>query len=100
MIVVRFKVRCRPEKTEQARATFQEVIEASRPLTGVLSFDIGQDLSDPNAFVAVEVFEDRAALDQQETLPVVQKTIGLLEELMAEAPEATIYNVSSAEPWG
>ena len=100
MIVVRFKVRFRPEKTEQAMAAFREVIAASRPVDGVVSFDIGRDLSDPDSFIAVEVFTDRAALDRQESLPVVKKTIDLLEELVASAPEATVFEISSSQPWG
>ena len=100
MIVVRFKVRFRPEKTEQAMAAFRDVIAASRPVDGVVSFDIGRDLSDPDSFIAVEVFTDRAALDRQESLPVVKKTIDLLEELVASAPEATVFEISSSQPWG
>ena len=100
MIVVRFKVQCQPEKTGQAMAAFQEVIAPSRAVEGVVSFDIGRDVADPNSFVAVEVFEDRAALERQESLPVVVKTIGLLEELVAAEPEATVFHVSSSEPWG
>ena len=100
MIVVRFKVRCQTDKADRLIAAFGEVIAASRRLEGVVSFDIGRDLADPDAFVAVEVFEDRAALDRQESLPEVTRTIGLLEEVLAEAPEATIFHVSSSEPWG
>lgn len=100
MIVVRFKVQCQPGKTEPLIAAFKEVIAASRPLKGVINFDIGRDLTDPNSFVATEVFEDRAALDSQEALAEVQKTIGLLGEIAAGAPEATIFHVSSSEPWG
>lgn len=100
MIVVRFKVQCQPEKTEQALAAFQSVVAASRDVDGVVSFDIGRDVADPDSFVAVEVFADRAALDRQESLPVVQETIGLLGDLVAAAPEATIYHVASSEPWG
>lgn len=100
MIVVRFRVQCLPDKAEQALAAFREVVSASRGLDGVVSFDIGRDVADPNSFIATEVFEDRAALDRQEALPEVQKTIGLLEELVASEPEATIFHVSSSEPWG
>lgn len=100
MLVVRFKVRCQPEKTEQAITAFRDVITASRTVEGVVSFDIGRDLSDPDSFIAVEVFEDRTALERQESLPVVKQTIGLLEELVAAAPEATVFDVSSSEPWG
>ena len=100
MIVVRFKVQCQPEKTAQVMAAFEEVIAPSRAVAGVISFDIARDLADPDSFIAVEVFEDRAALERQESLPVVQQTIGLLEELVAAAPEATIFHVSSSEPHG
>ena len=100
MIVVRFKVKCRPEKTEQAKAAFEAVVGPSRAVEGVLSVDIGQDITDADAIIATEVFEDREALERQESLPVVQKTIGLLEDLLAAEPEATMFHVSSAEPWG
>jgi quinol monooxygenase YgiN len=100
MIVVRFKVRCLPEKAAEAMASFRDVIAPSRATQGVVSFDLGQDLADPNSFFAIEVFEDRAALERQEALEQVQKTIGLLGELVAEDPEATIFHISSSEPWG
>ena len=97
---MRFKVQCKPEKTQQALATFREVIAPSRVADGVVSFDIARDLADPNSIIAVEVFEDRAAVERQESLPAVQKTIGLLEEFVASPPEATLFHVSSSEPWG
>ena len=100
MIVVRFKVQCKPEKTEQVMAAFTEVVAPSRALEGVVSFDIGRDIIDPDSFIATEVFTDRAALDRQESLSVVQRTISLLEECLAAEPEATIFHVSSSEPWG
>lgn len=100
MIAVRFKVQCHPEKAEQAMETFRSVVPPSRLVNGVISFDIGRDVTDPNAFVAVEVFEDRAALDRQEALDEVQRALGLLGDLVSAPPEATIYHVSSSEPWG
>jgi len=100
MIVVRFRVKCRPGKAEKAVAAFREVVAASRPLEGVVNFDIGHDVTDADMFIAIEVFTDQAALDRQEALPVVKKTIALLGELAAGAPEATIFNVSSSKPWG
>lgn len=100
MIVLRFKVQCQPGKTEEAMAAFEECIAPSRAVAGVVSFDIARDLADPDSIIAVEVFEDRAALDRQESLPVVQKTIGLLGGFLAAPPEATIFNVSSSEPHG
>jgi quinol monooxygenase YgiN len=100
MIVVRFKMRCQPGKTEQVMALLKEVITPSRALDGVISFDIARDLADPDAFIATEVFEDRAALDRQESLPEVAKVMAIFPESLAAEPEATIFHVSSSEPYG
>jgi quinol monooxygenase YgiN len=100
MIVVRFMVQCRPEKTEQVKAAFEHVIAPSRAVEGVISFDIARDLADPDSFIATELFEDRAALERQESLPEVAKTLAVLEESLAAEPEATIFHVSSSEPHG
>ena len=100
MIVVRFKVQCQPEKTEQVKAAFQQAIAPSRAVEGVISFDIAHDLADPNSFIATEVFEDRAALDRQESLPQVGEVLAVLGESLASEPEATIFHVSSSEPHG
>lgn len=100
MIVVRFKVKCQPGKSEQAMASFREVVTESRPLQGVVSFDIGWDIVDSDAFIATEVFADREALARQESLPSVKKAIALLGEIVVAAPEATIFHVASSEPHG
>jgi quinol monooxygenase YgiN len=100
MIVVRFKVQCRPDETDQVMAVLAKVIPPSRALEGVVSFDIGRDLADPNSFVATEVFEDRAALDRQESLPEVGAALAVLGESLVAEPEATIFHVSSSEPHG
>jgi len=100
MMVVRFKVRCQPEKTEQVKAALEAVIAPSRALDGVVSFDVARDLADPNSFIATEVFEDRAALDRQEAQAEVANALAVLEESLAAEPEATIFHVSSSEPHG
>jgi quinol monooxygenase YgiN len=96
MIVVRFKVQCRPDKTAEALAAFEAVVAPSRAVDGVISFDIGRDVVDPNAIIAVEVFEDEDARTRQESLPEVGAVMALLPEALAGAPEATVFNVSSS----
>ena len=98
MIVVRFKVQCQPGKTEHALAVFEAVMAPSRALDGVVSFDIGRDIANPDSIIAVEVFQDRAALDRQESLPEVAKVMGALPQIIAAPPEATLFHVSSSEP--
>lgn len=100
MIVIRFIVRCRPGRAEEVMAALKVVVAPSRALDGVISFDIGRDVTDPDSFIATEVFEDRAALDRQESLPEVAVALGVFEQSLAAEPEATIFHVSSSEPWG
>jgi quinol monooxygenase YgiN len=44
------------------------------------------------------VFEDQAARDRQEALPEVAKVMSEMPQILAAAPEATVYHVSSSEP--
>jgi quinol monooxygenase YgiN len=97
MIVVRFKVRCQPGKTEHALGVMQDVIEPSRALDGVISFDVARDVADPDTIIAVEVFTDRAALERQEALPQVARVMAVLPELVAAPPEATLYEAHTSE---
>lgn len=99
MIVVRFVVRAQPGKAEEVLAALRDVVSPSRTLAGVISFDIGRDLTDPDVFIATEVFEDLAAVQRQESLPEVARALNVFEESLASEPEATIFQVSSSEPW-
>lgn len=97
MLVLRFKVQCQPEKTEEVMAALREVVAPARATEGVLSFDIARDLTDPNSFIATEVFEDEAARDRQESLREVGNVMALLPTSVAAPPEATVYQVSASE---
>ncbi|HEX7299831.1 MAG TPA: putative quinol monooxygenase [Solirubrobacteraceae bacterium] len=97
MIVVRFKVQCRSDKADELMAALREVIAPSREVEGVVSFDIGRDLSDPDAFIATEVFEDEAALERQEAQSQVARVMELLPECVAAPPEATLFEVSESK---
>lgn len=97
MIVLRFAARCRPERIGEALAAFEAVVAPSREVEGVISFDIARDLTDPNAIIAIEVFEDLAAVDRQESLPEVARVMSLLPDALAAPPEATVFHVSSSE---
>jgi quinol monooxygenase YgiN len=50
MIVVRFKMQSRADKVDQLRSLLADVAVASQSVEGVVSFDIGQDLTDSNSF--------------------------------------------------
>lgn len=98
MIIVRFKVWCQPDRTGDVAAAMQGVVEAARSLPGVVHFDIGRDLTDPEALIATEVFEDRDAMQREEALPEVAKVIELMQGgALAGPPEWTVFEVASSE---
>jgi quinol monooxygenase YgiN len=97
VIVVRFKIKCRPEKTGEVAAAMRDIVGAARGLPGVIHFDIARDLTDENALIATEVFEDRDAMAREEKLPEVARVIELMGDALAGPPEWTRYEVASAE---
>ncbi len=96
MIVIRFKVQCQPDRIEEALTAFAAVVPPSRAVEGVISFDIARDLVDPASILAVEVFEDDAARERQESLPEVATVMSLLPDIVSAPPEATIFEVASS----
>jgi quinol monooxygenase YgiN len=96
MLVVHFKVQCQPERTAALREALAAVIAPARATDGVISFDIAEDLTDPNVLVATEVFADRAARERQESLPEVAAVMALLPDSIAAPPQVDEYSV--AEP--
>lgn len=98
MIIVRFRVQCHPEKAEAMADAMAAVARAARSLDGVVHFDIGRDLTDGNALIAAEVFEDRAAMEREEKLPEVAGVVELMQAgALTAPPEWTIYEVASFE---
>lgn len=98
MVVVRFKVRCQAEKTEEMAAAMSAVAAAARNLSGVVHFDVARDLLDQDALIATEVFEDRAAMEREEQLAEVAEVVELMQKgALTGTPEWTIYEVASAE---
>ena len=79
MIIGRFKVQCRPERADEMAATIAAVEAPSRDLPGVVHFDVARSLTDPNTFFAIEVFEDRAALERQNAQSEVAQVVNLVQ---------------------
>jgi quinol monooxygenase YgiN len=98
MLVVRFKVRCQPGRTGEVAAAMEAVAMASRELPGVVHFDVARDLTDADALIATEVFDDREAMERQEAQPEVARVVELLQSGAAsDGPEWTIYEIASSE---
>jgi quinol monooxygenase YgiN len=97
MIVARFKVRCRPDRTAEVAAAIAAVEGPSRELSGVIHFDVARSLTDPNTLIAVEVFENRDALERQEAQTEVAAVMGLIESgALTGDPEWTVWEVPAS----
>jgi quinol monooxygenase YgiN len=99
MVLVRFAFRCHPGRAEDAVAALLPVVAASRALPGVISIDFGRDITDPDAFIATEHYEDRAALDRQEALPETIAALAALKDGIIAESDALLHHVSTSERW-
>jgi quinol monooxygenase YgiN len=97
MLIVRFAFRCHPGRADDAVAALIPVVAASRALPGVISIDIARDITDPDAFIATELYDDRAALDRQEALPETVAALAALKNGIVAESDALIHHVTRSE---
>ena len=94
MIILRFKIRSKPDKRDDLIAALTEIITPARATEGVINFDIARVLLDPDAFIATAIYQDGAALERQESLPQVARVMAMLPESLVAPPERTIFDAS------
>jgi quinol monooxygenase YgiN len=99
MIIFRVSGKVYPHMTEEARRRFTDLSVASRNVPGVISFDVAQDVTDPEVFVSIEIYEDQVAVDRQGDLAELRALMAALDDMLADGPHGTIFHVSAAEPW-
>jgi quinol monooxygenase YgiN len=94
MVILRFKMHSKPEKSDDLMAVLAEIIPAARATEGVINFDIARTLDDPDSFIATVVYDDGAALERQESAPEVHRAMAIFPESLAAPPERTIFDAS------
>jgi len=94
MVILRFKIRSKPDKSNELMAALAEIISPARATEGVMSFDIARTLLDPDSFIATAIYENGAALERQESLPQVARVMAMLPESLVAPPERTIFDAS------
>ena len=57
-------VTVKPEYTETLAAQFKALVKASRAEAGNISYDLHQEIGNPNRFVFVENWKSQAAIDE------------------------------------
>ena len=94
MVILRFKIRSKPDKSDELMSALAEIIAPARATSGVINFDIARDLLDTDSFIATAVYDDGAALGLQESLPEVGRVMAMLPESLVAPPERTIFDAS------
>ena len=94
MVILRFKIRSKPDKSDELMSALAEIITPARATNGVINFDIARDLLDHDSFIATAVYDNGAALEQQESLPEVDRVMAMLPESLVAPPERTIFDAS------
>ena len=94
MVILRQKMRSKPDKCDEAIAALAGIIPTARATEGVTSFDIARTLDDPDSFIATAVYDDAAALERQESAAEVHTAMAIFPDLLAAPPERTIYDAS------
>jgi quinol monooxygenase YgiN len=94
MLILRFKIHSKPEKSDELMAALAEIIPGARATKGVITLDIARVLDDPDAFIATAIYEDGAALERQESRPEVHRVMAMLPESLTAPPERTIFDAS------
>ena len=94
MVILRFKIRSKPDKSDELMSALAEIITPARATNGVINFDIARDLLDHDSFIATAIYDDGAALEQQELLPEVDRVMALLPESLVAPPDRTIFDAS------
>ncbi len=92
MVILRFKIHSKPDKSDELMAALAEIITPARATDGVVELDIARVLGEPDSFIATAIYEDGAALERQESLPEVHRVMAMLPESLTAPPERTIFD--------
>ena len=94
MVILRFKIQSKPDKSDELMAALAEIVAPARATEGVVEFDIARALREPDSFIATAIYEDGAALERQESLPEVHRVMAMLPESLVGPAERTIFDAA------
>jgi quinol monooxygenase YgiN len=94
MVILRFKIHSKPDKSDELMAALAEIIRPARATEGVIDFDIARVIREPDFFIATAIYDDGAALERQESLPEVHRVMAMLPDSLVAPPERTIFDAA------
>jgi quinol monooxygenase YgiN len=81
----------KPERREEIVSALAKAAATSRGDAGCLSYAFAQDVEDPDRFVSVETWQDKASLDAHFTQPHLAELFGALGAALAGPADIKTY---------
>ena len=94
MLVVIATLTGQPERRADIVAALAKAAAASRGDAGCLSYVFTQDVEDPDRFISVETWEDKASLDAHFTQPHIGELFGVIGDALAGPADIKTYETS------
>lgn len=87
----------KPDAREDFLAALPGLVEASNAEEGVLSYSCYESVAQPNTFVMIEVYADKAGMDAHLASPHFQAAAPVLGKVLAGAPTLEYYEAGDAQ---
>ncbi|MCU1601632.1 MAG: antibiotic biosynthesis monooxygenase [Frankiales bacterium] len=94
MLVVIATLNGKPERRADITAALAKAAAASRGDAGCLSYSFTVDVEDPDRFISVETWEDKASLDAHFTQPHLAELFGVLGDALEGPADIKTYETS------
>jgi quinol monooxygenase YgiN len=96
-IIMHATMPIKPEAREAFLAAVPGLIEATNAEPGVLSYELFESTANPNTFVMLEVYADKAGMDAHLSSPHFQAAMPVLGKVLAGPPTLTYYEAGDAQ---
>ena len=97
MIITIAHARVEPMEREMFLTAVPAFLRATRAEPGCIVYDIVESVDEPNHFVTVERWDERASVDAHMAAAHTQTFLGIVGTWVAEAPTIEVVTVSSVE---
>ena len=96
-IIMHATMPIKPEAREGFLAAVPGLIEATNAEPGVISYELFESVANPNTFVMVEVYADKAGMDAHLGSDHFKAAMPVLGQVLAGAPTLTYYEAGDAQ---
>ena len=98
-VIVIGRVGCRPDQREELISLLKQMQESSRREEGCISYGFFEAVEAPNAFVAVEEWASREALDRHFAQPHLAEFASKLPGAIDGTPSVALNEVAGVAPF-